>query len=80
MGNLRFMPMKMDFFWVIAIFSIIVFVSLQKVESFEGLNVTEVYDAQAYGFFDKPLMVGLTLIPWAATKGAGIILLFICLF
>ncbi|CAO2838337.1 unnamed protein product [Amaranthus hypochondriacus] len=70
MGNLRFIPMKLHFFWVIAIFSIIVFISLQKVESFEGLNVTEVYDAQAYGLFDKPLMVGLTLIPWAATKGA----------
>lgn len=59
----------MKIFWVLCV--VIVFVSWEKVDCFQGLNVTEVYDGQKNGWFNKPLMVGLTLIPGAAAKGAG---------
>lgn len=81
LGNLRlFLVKPMKIFWVLGV--IIVLISWQKVDCFEGLNVTEMvaYDEQKYGWVldNKPLMVGLTLISSAAAKGAGI--LFISIF
>lgn len=46
------------------------FVLCKWVSGFEGLNVTEVYNMEAYGWSSSPLLVGLTLIQGAAAKGA----------
>lgn len=62
----------MKFFWVIGLVSL----SLGRfVHGFEleEWNVTE-SGYEANGFGSKPLLVGLTLIPYATSKGAGMIL------
>lgn len=65
----KFLSLPMKIFWVFCFFMVFV-ISQQKVDGFEGLNVTEVYEEQKNGWFNRPLMVGLTLIPSAAAKGA----------
>lgn len=54
---------------VILILGVLGLVCFKWVDSFEGLNVTEVYGENKYGF-SLPLMVGRTLIRGAASKGA----------
>lgn len=58
----------MNLSWVLVVVMLSMF--HENVDGFEGLNVTEVYEEEKYGWINRPLMVGLTLIPEAAAKGA----------
>lgn len=50
---------------------VFVFIGFVIVEGLENGNVTEMQFVRGRGFYNRPLMVGLTLINGAAAKGAG---------
>ncbi|KAJ8444088.1 hypothetical protein Cgig2_025089 [Carnegiea gigantea] len=64
----RYWLLPMNLSWVLVVVMLSMF--HENVDGFEGLNVTEVYEEEKYGWINRPLMVGLTLIPEAAAKGA----------
>lgn len=59
----------MNFFWVLGLFALSLGRLIHGFELEEELNVTKV-SFEANGFVSNPLLVGLTLIPWAVSKGA----------
>lgn len=59
----------MKLLWV---FGFIGLVIVKGVQGFDNTNVTEIQYASGRGFYNRPLLVGLTLINGAAAKGAGI--------
>ena len=67
----RSWPIPLKLSWVFGAVMLSIF--HENVDGFEELNVTEVYDEEKYGWINRPLMVGFTLIPGAAAKGAGIL-------
>ena len=68
----------MNFFWVLGLVAL----SLGRWGhgfELEEWNVTEV-TYETNGFVSSPLSVGLTLIPWAVSRGAGMILFILYFF
>lgn len=54
--------------WVLGFIGLVI---VKGVEGLENGNVTDMQFVGGRGFYNRPLMVGLTLINGAAAKGAG---------
>lgn len=58
--------------WVFGFMGLVI---VKWVEGFENTTVTDIMQyGRGRGFYNRPLLVGLTLINGAAAKGAGICL------